>query len=195
MVYRLDVMATSVADAIHHAGGLICDRALAGWRVTVFAAEGQDTRALAILGADVGAGEPPAEPLSSRLESGPRTLAIAVDMMQLDRHVSGFLEGPLNDGGVDVLLWGNQLPHRLTELLEPVRHDLSAAARTFKAQAVLAAGLTDHCEEPEEFWTAAGVVEQKRLSSLCGRRAVVRTVIEAHTANDEDRAADHRAPG
>ena len=172
IVYQLDVTATTVADAIHHAGGLICDRALAGWRVRVFtAADGRHARALAILGADTCAGEPQAEPQSPRLEP-PRTLAIALDMVQLDRRVSGFLQGSLSDGSNDVLLWGHQLPHRLTDLLEPVRHDLSAAARAFKIQAFLAAGLTDRCEGTEEFWTAVRVVEQKRLWSLCGRPAV-----------------------
>ena len=119
IVYHLDVMATTVADAIHHAGGLICDRALAGWRVRVFAADARHARALAILSADTCAGEPQAEPQSPRLEPGPRTLAIALDMVQLDRRVSGFLQGSLSDGSDDVLLWGHQLPHRLTDLLEP----------------------------------------------------------------------------
>ncbi|MCV7154576.1 hypothetical protein [Mycolicibacterium pyrenivorans] len=35
MSYRLDVVTTSVADAISHAGGLMFDRGRAGWRVAV----------------------------------------------------------------------------------------------------------------------------------------------------------------
>jgi hypothetical protein len=54
--YRLHVVATSVADVVTSIGGLIVDRAMAGWDVTVAVAgdvEAEADRAIRILGARV----------------------------------------------------------------------------------------------------------------------------------------------
>ena len=45
MRYRLDVIAASVLDVVEAAGGLLFDRRMAGWDVTVLVPEGEDVRA------------------------------------------------------------------------------------------------------------------------------------------------------
>lgn len=52
MECRLDVRAASATEVIAIAGGWICDRAMAGWTVTVCIPEDVDARALSILGAN-----------------------------------------------------------------------------------------------------------------------------------------------
>jgi hypothetical protein len=50
----LRVMAPNVADVVRSAGGLVFDRVRQGWRVTVVVPGDDDTRALRVLGVDVG---------------------------------------------------------------------------------------------------------------------------------------------
>ncbi len=51
--YRVDVVATTVADVVRCAGGWIFDSVMQGWAVNVLVTQPGDARALAILGATV----------------------------------------------------------------------------------------------------------------------------------------------
>ena len=51
-------------------------------------------------------------------------------------------------------LWGQHVNSGSTGLLHPVRHELSAAARTFKAEALRCAALDTRVDPWEEFWAA-----------------------------------------
>lgn len=172
MVYQLDVMANSVADAVGRAGGVICDRALAGWEVRVFSTARCDPRPLAILGAASGTGEAPDDPRRPWTQPGPRVLVMPMDKVAPNGRVRGHLQQSLAGRHVDVLLWGQDSPVELTDLLEPIRHDLSAAARAFKAQAALAAGLSVPAKGHEEFWAAPGIIDQLQPVSPLGGRLV-----------------------
>jgi hypothetical protein len=62
----------------------------------------------------------------------------------------------LDRGTVEVTIWGDRLPAALTGQLDSVRYRLSAAARAFKAQALIATGESVPSVEPtEEFHSSA----------------------------------------
>lgn len=129
--YQLDVIGLDVADVVCSAGGWLCDRVLAGWDVRVTLTDDGDPRPLRILG--LGCGERRSEPVA---------LAVA-----------GTLSGhALRLGHAEVTVWGAD---RLTGL-QPVRHVVSAAARAFKAHALVAAGLDGVAARPVEVFHRRG---------------------------------------
>jgi hypothetical protein len=141
MRYRLDVVAPSVLDAVKFAGGWVYDRVTAGWDVTVLVAEDEDVRPLEILGADT-------LDLESVLTSWeqrphPQTVAVAGDLFARDSRVRQGVLGALEQGATEVTLWGECLPAELDHSVDSVQHQLSAAARAFKAQALAAANASE----------------------------------------------------
>lgn len=115
--YHLHVVGLDTADVVVNAAGLIIDRAMSGWRVTVALQTAGDTAAVRILGADV------VEFDTETTESDDECVVVAV---------SAELDPPSEVG--DVLVWGNGPG-------SPVEHRLSAAGLAFKAQALATAGL------------------------------------------------------
>lgn len=149
MSYRLDVATTSVADAVRHAGGLMFDRGRAGWRVAVVTDDATYSQALTILGTHTRS--------PGQLEDRPhgqgrvvRTRVLPIDELTATR------QGTAEDSGVapwaQLLFWGERVTRESTGRLYAVRHDLSPAARTFKAHALRCAGLDTHVESSEQFW-------------------------------------------
>ena len=141
MRYRLDVVAPTVLDAVRFAGGWVCDRVMAGWDVTVLIGNDEDVRPLEILGAEV-------RDLESVLESWedsphPQTIAVAADLFARDSRVRHGVLTALEQGATEVTLWGERLPAELDSSVDSVQHQLSAAARAFKAQALAAANGTE----------------------------------------------------
>ena len=137
MRYRLDVVAPTVLDAVKFAGGWVYDRVMAGWDVTVLIAADEDVRPLEILRAEV-------RDLESVLESWedrphPQTIAVAADLFERDDRLRQGVLSALEQGATEVTLWGERLPAELDNSVDSVRHQLSAAARAFKAQALAAA--------------------------------------------------------
>ena len=137
MRYRLDLVAPTVLDAVRFAGGWVCDRVMAGWDVTVLIGDDADVRPLEILGAEV-------RDLESVLASWedrphPQTIAVAADLFDRDSRVRKGVLTALEQGATEVTLWGERLPAELDNSVDSVRHQLSAAARAFKAQALAAA--------------------------------------------------------
>lgn len=136
MRYRLDVVAASVADVVRYAGGWMYDRAMAGWDVTVLIAGDEDERPLRILGVDVEDLEAALEPDAGRPH--PQTVAVAADLFAADDRVRTGVLGALEQGRTEVTLWGEKWPADLDRTVGAVQHELSAAARAFKAQALAA---------------------------------------------------------
>jgi hypothetical protein len=137
MRYRLDVVAANAADAVRFAGGWMYDRVMAGWDVTVLLADRTDERPLHILGV-----------ATSDLESAlalweepphPQTVAVAADLFAGDERVRRGVLGALEQGLTEVTLWGDSVPAELDDSVGHVAHQLSAAARAFKSQALTAA--------------------------------------------------------
>lgn len=137
MRYRLDVVAPTVLDAVRFAGGWVYDRVMAGWDVTILVAGDEDLRPLQILGART-------LDLESVLESWqerphPQTIAVAAEMFERDPRVLAHVRTALDQGATEVTLWGERLPAELDSSVDSVEHRLSAAARAFKAKALVAA--------------------------------------------------------
>ncbi len=137
--YRLEVIATDVADVVRSAGGWLFDRARSGWDVNVLVARPSDVRALRILGVHTG----PLETTAQSAATWPRAQAIAVaaDAFNADARVREIVASALERGLTEVTLWGDAWPAELHRRAGEVRHHLSAAARAFKSHAVAAARL------------------------------------------------------
>jgi hypothetical protein len=145
--YRLHVLATNVADVVTSIGGLIFDRAMAGWDIIVAVDGNVDDRPICILGGRVatlvagpdGAGSAPR----------PRVLAVATEVFVSNEPVRRLVRAARNGNATDVLLWGRRRPPALNCRLVPVRHRPSAAAQVFKSHALAARGavVTESAEE------------------------------------------------
>ena len=137
MQHEMTVVASGVADVVASAGGWMYDRRAAGWKVNVLVADRTGERALRILGADV-------LDLSGDLDAitddpdRAATLAVAADVYAADARVRRFVSSS-DRRRAEVALWGDTAP--LDEDVSAVSYRLSAAARAFKAQALLAAGV------------------------------------------------------
>jgi hypothetical protein len=136
MRYRLDVVARNVPEVVKFAGGWLVDRVMAGWDVTVLISADGDTRPLEILGVEI-------RDLEAALEMWadnptPQTIAVAADLFASDERVREGVLAALDHGLTEVTLWGEQCPEELCGTVDSVQHELSAAARAFKAQALAA---------------------------------------------------------
>jgi hypothetical protein len=153
--YQLQVTAHDVADVVRAAGGWLIDRSMAGWDVSVVLTHDCDTLPLRILGVHGRVAQPDddtAAPL--------RSLALAVSARALDEdeHLRTEIVRALRRGLGEVTVWGEAVEP--IPGVQPVDHVLSAAARAFKARALLAAGLSDPVHSVETF--------QSRTTSLLG---------------------------
>ncbi|MEB4207895.1 hypothetical protein [Mycobacterium sp. 94-17] len=137
MRYRLDVVAATVLDVVRFAGGWIFDRSMAGWDVTVLVADHRDDRPLQIVGAQVLDLEDALASAWSRPR--PQALAAAADLFGCDARVRQGVLQALDHGVTEVTLWGENWPSELDDSVGLVQHQLSTAARIFKAQALTAA--------------------------------------------------------
>jgi hypothetical protein len=136
--YRLQVVAPSVADAVMSAGGLIFDRAMAGWDVTVVVDGRVDDLPLRILGARVG--NLWAGPGRAGVAPRPQVLAVAADVLIESELVRRLVLAARDGAATDVLLWGRRHPTIRKCTFLPVRHRPSAAAHVFKSHALAAGG-------------------------------------------------------
>lgn len=138
---QLELMAESAQQAVIWAGGLICDRALAGWQVVVWLPEVTSSVALTILGAE------------TRVAGS--EVAIADTGVPLVR----LAPGPAGAGQLQTYLCdrpdpvgaapGRASPQAVVDGV--LHHRLSFAARAFKALALTACGRPGPVGEIETF--------------------------------------------
>ena len=136
MRYRLDVVARDVTEVVTFAGGWLVDRVMAGWDVTVLISGDDDVRPLEILGVRIQDLEAALDDWTDRPH--PQTVAVAADLFATDERVRRGVLGALDQGMTEVTLWGERCPAELDSTVGTVHHQLSAAARAFKAQALAA---------------------------------------------------------
>lgn len=143
VTYRMHVIAGDAAELAANAGGLIVDRMMSGWRVSVQLLQNDapgDTRPVQILGAEL---------VDTAASPGAADEEQCVLVMGADayaRAISG--DGQqLPAGYSEALLWGESPdPSHL------FGHSLSAAARAFKTLAVTAACISaDEVSAAESF--------------------------------------------
>ena len=130
--YRLDVIALDVADATRFAGGLICDRSMAGWDVFVLAGGEQRSVALRILGAN------PVTELPAPAARPRQTLAVSAAAIAADETVRARVLDCIAGRSVDVLVWDAQRAASVPAVFDAVAHEVSAAARAYKREALRA---------------------------------------------------------
>jgi hypothetical protein len=136
--YQLNVVAVSLTDVVQSAGGWLCDRARAGWDVNVLVADHHDSRPLTILGATaVDPGAEFAEMVRRASRGG--ALAVSAELLGADTRVRRDILTILKRGLTEVTVWGDAWPAEFGRRVDPVEHQLSCAARAFKAQAIGAA--------------------------------------------------------
>jgi hypothetical protein len=150
--YDLIAIAPDVHSVVVSAGGWLCDRARAGWQVTVLLPAGHDARALTILGVRV-------ETVQSVVDTlrGLSAAAVAIDarMLQNDEQVRREVERHLDGGHAEITVWGTSTLSGTDGRFERVRHRLSAAATAFKSHALRATGQRPADPAVEEFLGAA----------------------------------------
>jgi hypothetical protein len=152
VAYQLDVVTASVAEAVRYVGGPMFDRSCAGWRVRVVTEDTAHRRALAILGTDTPAPEVHNDSLHNP-NRVVRSLLVPIEQFTKDSQTHAVQDTKL-EPPAEVLVWGQHVNSGSTDLVHPVRHELSAAARTFKAEALRCAALDTRVDCWEEFWAA-----------------------------------------
>ncbi|GAY16124.1 hypothetical protein [Mycobacterium sp. shizuoka-1] len=132
--YQLDVVGAHVADVVDAAGGWLFDRVMAGWDVRVAVVHPGDLAALRILGVH-------AVSVATLFGAGhiPAALAVAGALGSTDDRVRDALAASVRSARTEVTVWGEVWVPGLGRPGNEVRHELSAAARVFKAQAAFAA--------------------------------------------------------
>lgn len=144
--HRLVVLAGEAPDTIASAGGLIFDRAAAGWDVDVHLPEDIDDRAFRILGVRTSLLRHGADGTSQ-----PDCILIAGSLYQEDRTTRRLFQKAATTDGTEAALWGADWPMELGPGIGVVEHRLSLAALAFKSEAMKAAGLTAPCALTEAF--------------------------------------------
>lgn len=133
---RLTAIAPSLGEIVLNAGGWLFDQVMAGWEVHVITADDPDHRALRILGVrghhlDHAVSVPLA---GSCLEA----VAIRTDLYVADERVRRLVMKAAENNNAEIRFWGEAWPDDFDAGSGGVRHDLSLAARAFKAQALKA---------------------------------------------------------
>ena len=141
--HQLTVLAADVADVVRSAGGWLYDQARAGWDVIVWTPEDGDPRPLTILGVRALDGDAIPGDL-------PDTGAVMVTagLLRVDADWRARVLAAVKRGGADVSVVGDW-PEELGAPIEPVDHELSVAARAFKASAMSALDEADDAASVE----------------------------------------------
>lgn len=130
--YELAVIPVDVADAVRSAGGWLCDRVRAGWKVNVFVDEDADIRPLEILGIRTFT----IDDCVVALKSGSvAALAVAADAIAQDVQLLKFVDRAIDRKAIEFTLWGDYVPVGLEGRVDRVRNQMSSAAAAFKKQA------------------------------------------------------------
>jgi hypothetical protein len=142
---------------VRFAGGLLFDRVMAGWDVTVHIGHHGDSRPLHILGTRV-------VDLECLLATQgqqplPEALAVEAELYRRDARVRQMVEQAMAGGTTEVQLWCDSWPSDVDGGVGSVCHRLSRAARAFKGQALVAAALpVEEVEPTESFRSGPGAL-------------------------------------
>lgn len=161
--YRIVVVASSVGPLVEAAGGFLCDRARAGWEVSVQFAGAYDPRPLAVLGVSAGS----ATDAGSVISGLPRGTKVVVgaDLLSADAQARDALSRFARQGCGAVRVWGRPTQGEIDNGLEPHPHQLSRAAVAFKDHALRAARNPGVAEPVEMLYRVRGE-SYRRLHSV-----------------------------
>ncbi|BBZ20784.1 hypothetical protein [Mycolicibacterium gadium] len=153
--YTLGVMAQSVSAAVQYAGGLIFDRAAAGWDVTVYTEDDACSIAIEILGAKCR----DLESLLHAYASFPTVLVVTASLHAENRRVGAYVAAASAIGAADVMLTGLGGPDDAAAG-GGFLYSLGSAASAFKRCAVQAGDL--------QIETVGGSEHFRRLAARIG---------------------------
>ena len=153
--YQFQVVAANITDVVMSIGGLIFDRAMAGWDVSIvldgLVDRVVDDRPIRILGGRVA--QRPEDRVG--LLPRPHLLAVSTDLMVKSDAVRRHVLAAGNDNESELLLWGRHHPTNLDCRFVAARHRPSAAAQVFKSQALAAGGAPVGQQADEGFYSVA----------------------------------------
>lgn len=152
--YDLTVIARGAQDVVRAAGGWLCDRVRAGWKVSVFTGTADAPAAAGVLGVRVLPAD--ADPVGL-VRSTSAALAISAELLDADQVLRAEVLRAVDRCGVELTVWGATPAGFLAGRMTTTRHQLSGAARAFKSQALAAAGSAG---------TVADLVEEFRSCGL-----------------------------
>lgn len=169
--YRLDVIASQLADVVQHAGGWMFDHVVSGWDVTALLPECSDPRPLQILGVRVAR-------LNGELVAGAQvanTIGVCAAFYRSRAGLRRYLGRAINHGS-EVVLWPGEPGGQSVPAVGQVQHRLTRAACVFKAEALRALNLPRVANAEERFRCLtcnAAAVSMDVTSQSCGlpRRA------------------------
>lgn len=146
--YDLVVIARDAHELVGAAGGWLCDRVRAGWRVNAVLTDSADVRPLQVLGVRAVHVDTDCAAL---VRENPAAVAISASILERDNALRADILRAVERGSAELTVWGRWQPGVLAGRVSPTRHRLSGAARAFKVQALVAAGspctTTDSVEE------------------------------------------------
>lgn len=135
----LVVLGADETDVVRTAGGLIYDWSSAGWDVTVQLGVSRDDRPLRIVGAKT------SSPIRRDSLRGdplwPDAIIASHRLFSENLSVRAYFTEAVARGYAATAMPGNEWPSALDQSVGHIRHRLSPAARAFKLQAMLAAGV------------------------------------------------------
>jgi hypothetical protein len=144
--YELNVVGSSVLDVVSRVGGWLFDMGMAGWNVGVALGvtptEPDHDRALRILGVKT-AEVTDLWPVSGNRAEHAVLTAIATERFESDPEVRRRGLHALREGVDEIAFWGPVCPEQLGGRVRRTEYRPSAAARAFKAHALIAAGAAD----------------------------------------------------
>lgn len=145
--YRLDVIASQLADVVQHAGGWMFDHVVSGWDVTVLLPECSDPRPVQILGVRVAR-------LNGELVNGgaraANTIGACAAFYRGNAGLRRYLGRAINHGS-EVVLWPGEAGGQSVPAVGQVQHRLTRAACVFKAEALRALNLPRVANAEERF--------------------------------------------
>ncbi|KAB7758055.1 hypothetical protein [Mycolicibacterium mucogenicum] len=148
--YDLTVIASDAEDVVRAAGGWLCDRVLAGWKVGMFTAATAAPAAAGVLGVRL---LPADTDLIALVRSTSAALAISAEFLDANEALRAEVLRAVDRSGLELTVWGTMPAGALAGRLAINRHRLSGAARAFKSHALAASGSS--C-------TSAGLAEEFR---------------------------------
>lgn len=137
---RLLILGDNESEVVHAAGGLIYDRSSGGWDVEVQLTASGDGRPLQILGAtstslaDLD--------ISREGSQWPDAIIVSPHVYRDNIAVRDYFTRALLRSQATTAMYGDDWPAGLGKDIGRVAYQLGPAARAFKRQAMLAAGLT-----------------------------------------------------
>lgn len=154
--YHLHLVASSVGELVHRAGGLAIDHSYGGWRVSVAMLESSDDTALRILGATRVDREDMISTLACR-DAGHKVVA-EPKIYHADRQLRAAITRAVARGA-ELWLWSAGEPNADPRGTAPISHDLSCGAQVFKVRARAVAGCASaDYSLREDFWTSSSFV-------------------------------------